>query len=157
MNVTDELKQIDRRLAELRKQSHPQDAFDWDDVEYLRLLSRKIKLGLPERHNGDWFGEMAEKLVKTLDALEGLQHQWGERVAAAKQDALQEWLETTFREAIGDDDRVLAAAGLMKVGVEAGDGPVEVLRRCIASFVIDLIKPGVLDVDSNPANPGGSS
>jgi hypothetical protein len=50
---------------------------------------------------------------------------------------LREWLETEFREACLDDDRVMAAAA----AVEKGDQPLDVIRKTIADFVRQLIDP----------------
>ena len=61
-----------------------------------------------------------------------------------KETILRQWLDTEFRDAVKDDERVFKAAAVMKVGVEKGDTPVEIVRRVIASFVIDLIDPGSL-------------
>lgn len=56
---------------------------------------------------------------------------------------LVNWLESTFRNAVNDDDRVLKAAAILKVAVENGDNSVVALRHCIAAFVLDLIDPGI--------------
>jgi hypothetical protein len=58
---------------------------------------------------------------------------------------LRDWLETTFRDALLDDNRVMQAAYLLKVGHEKGDPPVEIVRRCIAGFVRELVAPGAMD------------
>lgn len=61
------------------------------------------------------------------------------------EDVLSDWLETTFRDAILDDERVMEAAAMLKVGVEHGHPATEVIRRCIAAFVRELIDPGAID------------
>lgn len=73
------LPEIEKRLAELRQNRTPTDApFDWDDVEYLRLLGQKLKLGVAT-FNPEWFFQMAEKLKATLEKLDAaeLRHQLG--------------------------------------------------------------------------------
>lgn len=64
------IEQIDMRLRELREHSGLDNPFDWDDVEYLRLLSEKLRLGYATGFNHVWFAQMAEKLNLTLQALD---------------------------------------------------------------------------------------
>lgn len=58
---------------------------------------------------------------------------------------LVRWLETTFRNAVNDDDRIRQAAAYLKVGRDRGDDTIDVVRACIAAFVLELIDPGMLD------------
>ena len=66
------LDQINRRLAllaELRQHNCP-DEFDWDDVEYLRLLAEKLELGIALTFNPQCLRQMADKVRGTLAALD---------------------------------------------------------------------------------------
>lgn len=78
--------------------------------------------------------------------------QRGEFVPLAKRQALHEWLETKFREAINVDENVAASAAVMVAAVEAGNDPIVAVRRCIASFVIALINPTLFDKEPTDAN-----
>lgn len=63
------------------------------------------------------------------------------RLERQSEKALERWLQTTFRQAVLDDARVLAAAAVLKVGVESHGESLEAVRKMIAAFVHDLIVP----------------
>lgn len=67
-----DLAAIERRLAELRESHVPDAPFDWDDVEYLRLLADKLSLGVAQGFNADWFQAMAQKVRQTLQRHDGI-------------------------------------------------------------------------------------
>ena len=53
--------------------------------------------------------------------------------------AVEKWINTILRDAVLDDVRVTEKAlHLVKVGLDDGDPPVEVMRRAIISFVLDV-------------------
>lgn len=66
-------------------------------------------------------------------------------VAESEQMILENWLNTTFRKAIENDALIMEhALYILKVGTERGDCAVEVMRRVITSFVIEVINPDEL-------------
>jgi len=66
-----------------------------------------------------------------------------ERVAQA---VLQQWLETDFRAAVNDDERIEVNAGRMvAVGQRRGDPAFKIFRTAITAFVWDVIMPGEIE------------
>lgn len=75
------LEQIESRLAELRENPSSLDGpLDYDDVEYLHCLVRKMELGVPLT-DSQWLLEFAEKLSNTLNR--------NERLLTALKDAIR--------------------------------------------------------------------
>lgn len=57
-------------------------------------------------------------------------------------DPMRTWLDTTFRDALLDDERVMKSAALLKVAMERGDPGVEVCRWILGNFVKTLVEEG---------------
>ena len=54
---------------------------------------------------------------------------------------LRSWLETEFKRAVFDDEKIRMFAAMLKVGHDKGDDPMHILRVCLSAFVCDLIAP----------------
>lgn len=99
---------------------------------------------LPQAIKTAWTVSTAWVVGKTTG-----QHNWKYRVKAE----LRHWLDNDFRHACASEKQRLNESLLMlKVGLEAGDVPEEVMARSIASFVKGLIlgeQPITVPIENN--------
>lgn len=58
---------------------------------------------------------------------------------------LRSWLESEFRSALLDDEKIRMFAAMIQVGRDKGDEPLQILRIALAGFVGDLIAPEIGD------------
>lgn len=62
-----EIESIDNQLSELRRTADPKGSpYEPGDVKYMRLLARKLELGVTFSFNPNWFYEQADKIEATL-------------------------------------------------------------------------------------------
>ena len=88
-----------------------------------------------------WKNFRGDPMPQFNELPEVIQRAWD----GACEGALRHWLDTDFHSAINTDERVeRQAMWIMKVGQEQGDEPLHIVRKAIASFVIDCIAPNAL-------------
>lgn len=58
-----------------------------------------------------------------------------------------EWVNTDFRQALNDPERLKMSEAVLKVGYDKGDPPSIILRNLIAQFVCDLV--GAIESETN--------
>lgn len=88
-----------------------------------------------------WKNFRGDPMPQFNELPEVIQRAWD----GACEGALRYWLDNEFKSAVNDDKRVTEKAMyMMKVGYENGDELVHVVRKSIASFVIDCIAPNAL-------------
>lgn len=75
---------------------------------------------------------------ETVDVFAGL-------LRRCRVESLRLWLETEFKAAVLDDERVMEAAAMLTVARDSGDPALEMVRKMIAAFVRELIDPGAMD------------
>lgn len=75
-----------------------------------------------------------------------------QRLENQRQAVLRSWLNCEFHNALRDEERMLEAMAVLKVGHDRGDLAIDVCRAMIAAFVGELIEPGKFD-PPKPVHP----
>jgi len=82
----------------------------------------------------DWKNFRGDKMPEWEELPEAIQEAW--RIASVG--SVKHWIETTFKSACLDNERLLKAGAMLKVANDKGDEPLKVLSLIIADFIRTL-------------------
>lgn len=86
-----------------------------------------------------------ELLMRDAIDWENLNHQLKDKWRRQVKVFLVAWLETEFKQQLFNPEITKMALGVLKVATERKNTPPEIIRRVVASFVVDIIDPQILD------------